>query len=219
MTDSRLPLERSRIVETARELADANGIAKVTMRSLADALSVTPMSLYRYIANKDELLDALVDSVFAEIEIPKEGGEWSVEMRSYANSARRALVRHPWSISLIETRTNPGVATLTNRNAVLGTLRSGGFSIPLAALAFSTIDAYVFGFVLEETTLPLDDGNPAEVAQSMMEAMPSDQFPYLTELAVELVMVDGYDFGAQFDDGLDLILEGLANRLGISPDR
>jgi len=115
------------------------------------------------------------------------------------------------AIALMSTRTSPGPATLRHHNAVIGSLRTGGFSIPMAAHAFSAIDSYIYGFALQEATLPLGDTEEetVEVAQMMMAQVPADEYPYLTEFTVEHILKPGYDYGAEFAFGLDLILDGL----------
>jgi hypothetical protein len=161
-----------------------------------------------------EIVDGIVDSVFAEIELPETGKEWRTEVRRRAQSARVALARHPWALALMETRTNPGPATLRHHDAMLGTLRAGGFSLSVTAHAYALIDAYVYGFALQEASLPFEGAESAgEVADSIMQGFASDDYPHLVEFATRHVLQPGYDFGAQFDFGLDLILDGLAAQL------
>jgi AcrR family transcriptional regulator len=207
----RVPLSRDRVLEAAVEVADAGGVSGLTIRSLADKLGVKPMSVYHYVANKDEILDAIVDLVFAEIALPAPGGDWRAEMRRRAESARSVLRRHPWAIALLQARTSPGPATLRHHDAFIGTLRAAGFSVELTAHAFALIDSYVFGFALSETTLPIHGPESvAEVAGSMMQGYAAEAYPHLVEFTVEHVLRPGYDFGAEFGFGLDLILDGLA---------
>jgi AcrR family transcriptional regulator len=191
-------------------VADRDGLSSLTIRSLAQELGVKPMSVYHYVTNKDQILDNIVDLVFAEIELPSPGADWRIEMRRRAGSARQALSRHPWAIALLQSRVNPGPATLRHHNAVLGTLRSAGFSIELTAHAFALIDSYVFGFALSETTLPINGPDTVvEVAESMMPRDTADLYPYLVEFTNEHVLKPGYDFRAEFDFGLDAILNAL----------
>lgn len=210
-TKPRTPLSRERVLVAAIAFADQSGIAALSMRKLGDTLGVEAMSLYNYVATKDQLLDGMVDLVFGEIELPAEGADWRSAMRERAESARQALRRHPWAIALMSTRTSPGPATLRHHNAVIGCLRAGGYSVPMAAHAFSALDSYIYGFALQEATLPLGDTEQetVEVAAMMMAQVPVDQYPHLTEFAVEHVMKPGYDYGAEFAFGLDLILDGL----------
>ena len=127
--------------------------------------------------------------------------------------ARRCCGRHRWAIGLLESRTNPGPATLRHHDANLATFRAGGFSIELTAHAYALVDSYVYGFALQEASLPFDSSNVAEVAESMMEMFRAGEFPHMVELATEHVLKPGYDFGDEFGFGLDLILDGLESRL------
>jgi AcrR family transcriptional regulator len=208
---ARPPLNRPRVLHTAVALADESGIASLSMRKLGDAVGVEAMSLYNHVANKEELLDGMVDLVFGEIDLPADGAEWKTAMRARAESARQALGRHPWAIGLMSARTSPGPATLRHHDAVIGSLRMAGFSMAMAAHAFSAIDSYVYGFALQEATLPFGDTeeDTAEVARTMTSQLPADAYPYLRAFSVEHVMQAGYDYGAEFDFGLDLILDGL----------
>jgi AcrR family transcriptional regulator len=207
----RTPLSKERVLRAAVTFADQSGITALTMRKLGEALGVEAMSLYNHVANKDQLLDGMVDLVFAEIDLPAGGADWKAAMRERAESARQALRRHPWAISLMSTRISPGPATLRHHDAVIGSLRAGGLSIPLAAHAFSALDSYIYGFALQEVTLPLGDSEEetAEVAQMMLAQVPAAEYPHLTEFTVEHVLKPGYDYGAEFTFGLDLILDGL----------
>jgi AcrR family transcriptional regulator len=199
------------VLLAAVALADEHGIASLSMRRLGDVLGVEAMSLYNHVANKDELLDGMVDLVFSEIDLPVGGADWKTAMRERAQSARQALGRHPWAIVLMSTRTSPGPATLRHHDAVIGTLRAAGFSVALTAHAFSALDSYIYGFALQEATLPLGDTEEetAEVAQMMMAQVPADEYPHLTEFTVEHILQPGYDYGDEFGFGLDLILDGL----------
>lgn len=210
MSDERTPLTRERVLDAAMNVADRDGQAALTMRSLAEELRVKPMSLYHHVANKDAILDGIVDLVFGEIERPRPGGRWRSEMERRAHSARAVLGRHPWAIALIETRRNPGPATLAHHDAVIASLRTSGFSLSLTAKAVVTLDAYIFGFALQEATLPFDGPESlAELANPILANLPADRYPHFVELAVDHVLQPGYDFGEQFDFGLDLILDGL----------
>ena len=207
----RVPLSRERVLRGALEVADAGGITALTIRSLADKLGVKPMSVYHHVANKEEILDCIVDLVFSEIDLPSPGGDWRSEMRRRANSARAALRRHPWAIQLLQSRTNPGPATLRHHNAIIGSLRGAGFSVEMTAHAFALIDSYVFGFALSEAALPIHGPETvAEVAGSMMQRFPADAYPHLVEFSIEHILKPGYDFGAEFEFGLDLVLDALA---------
>jgi AcrR family transcriptional regulator len=210
-TKPRSPLSRERVLLAAVAVADEHGIASLSMRKLGDVLGVEAMSLYNHVANKDELLDGMVDLVFSEIDLPVGGADWKTAMRQRAESARQALRRHPWAIGLMSARTSPGPATLRHHDAVIGSLRIAGFSIAMAAHAFSAIDSYVYGFALQEATLPFGDTEEetVEVARTMMAQFPADEYPHLTEFSVEHILQPGYDYGDEFDFGLDLIIDGL----------
>ncbi|MCU1380642.1 MAG: putative TetR family transcriptional regulator [Acidimicrobiales bacterium] len=208
--EPRTPLSRERVLRAAVAFADENGIGSLSMRKLGEALGVEAMSLYNHVANKDELLDGMVDIVFSEIDLPSGGTDWKKAMRQRAVSARQALSRHSWAIGLMESRTSPGPATLRHHDAVLGSLRGDGFSVEMAAHAFSVLDSYIYGFALQEASLPFETGEgTAELAQAILMQMPPDEYPHLTELTVEHVLQPGYDYGDEYDFGLDLILDGL----------
>jgi AcrR family transcriptional regulator len=214
-TKPRRPLTRERVLLGGVAFADGNGIASLSMRKLGEALGVEAMSLYNHVANKDALLDGMVDLVFGEIDLPSGGADWKAAMRERAQSARQALRRHPWAIALMSTRTSPGPATLRHHNAVIGSLRAAGFSIAMTAHAFSSLDSYIYGFALQEATLPLGDTEEetVEVAQMMMAQVPADEYPHLTEFTTEHILQPGYDYGNEFEFGLDLILDGLEIRV------
>ena len=204
------PLSRERVLDAAVAIADESGIGSLTMRKLGDALGVEAMSLYNHVANKDDLLDGMIDVVFSEIGLPSADGDWKMAMRQRAISVREALSRHRWAIGLMESRTSPGAATLRHHDAVIGTLRDAGFSIELAAHAYSALDSYIYGFALQEASLPFDTGaQTADVAQEIMAQYSPGEYPHLTELATKHVLQPGYDYGNEFAYGLDLILNGL----------
>jgi AcrR family transcriptional regulator len=211
----RLPLSRERVFRGAIVVADAGGIGALTIRSLAHELGVKPMSVYHYVANKDEILDAIVDIVFSEIELPTTGGDWQSEMRRRANSARRVLKGHHWAIALLQSRINPGPATLRHHNAIIGTLRGAGFSVEQTAHAFALIDSYLYGFALSEAALPIHGPDSvADVAESMMQQFfDADAYPHLLEFTTEHILKPGYDFADEFEYGLNLILDALARTI------
>lgn len=209
-------LSRDRVLRSAMAVADAGGITALTIRSLAAELGVKPMSVYYYVANKDEILDAIVDIVFSEIVLPSPNSDWRGEIRRRALSARAVLRRHPWAIPLLQSRTNPGPATLRHLNATIGTLRSGGFSVRMTAHAYALIDSYVYGFALSESSLPINGPESVtDIAESIMDHAPPEVYPHLTEFSTEHVTKPGYNFGDEFEFGLDLILDGLAKTLSV----
>jgi AcrR family transcriptional regulator len=209
-TRSRRRLSRERVLRAAITHADAGGIEALTMRTLAEELGVAPMALYRHIANKDDLVDAMVDVVFSEIDLPASTAGWKTGMRQRAISAREVLSRHRWAIGLMESRTNPGPANLRHHDAVIGTLRAAGFTIPMAAHAYSLLDSYIYGFALTQMNLPFDtSAEVAEVAQNMLQPFPLKEYPNLVEFITEHAMKPGYDYGDEFVYGLGVILDGL----------
>lgn len=218
MSTERAPrgtLTRDRVVDAALSLADEQGLDALTMRALARRLDVKPMAIYHHVAGKDAILDLVVDRVFAEIDLPVPGRPWQPEIRRRALSARSVLLAHPWSISLLETRSvaqNP--ATLRHHDAVIGTLRRGGFGLALTARAFAMVDSYVYGFVLQEVTLPATSPQhlPAEVA-ALVDTLDAGAHPHLAELTLEYFLTPDYDFSDEFERGLDLLLGALEREL------
>ena len=206
---TRSPLSRDRVVAAAIAIADHDGLDALSMRKLAQALGVEAMSLYHHVANKDALLDGMVDAVFAEIELPPTDIAWRPALRRRTSSVREAMLRHPWAIGRLDSRRSPGPATLRHHDAVLGCLRVGGFSVADAALAFATVDAFVYGFTMQELSLPFSPGEElAEVAAEMMAGM-ADAYPHLAEMVTERALQPGYDFADEFEPGLDLVLDSI----------
>ncbi|UJW32195.1 TetR/AcrR family transcriptional regulator [Saccharothrix sp. AJ9571] len=206
----RAPLSRDRVVGAAMALADEKGEGGVTMRAVAARLGVEAMSLYNHVAGRDDLLDGMVDAVFGEIELPDPAAGWKESMRDRADSSRAALRRHRWAVGLMDSRKQPGPATLRHHDAVLGALRGGGFSVVMAAHAFSVIDSYLYGFVLQELSLPFrDSAELDEVAAGIVEVAPVGDYPHLMELMTEHALKPGYDYGDEFEFGLSLILDAL----------
>ena len=213
---AREPLTRQRLLRAAVELADTGGLETLSMRKLGEAVGVEAMSLYNHVANKEDLLDGMVDLVFGEVALPTPGDDWRHAMRQRAVSMRRVLSGHRWAIGLMESRSRPGPATLRHHDTVLGCLRQGGLSLPLTAHAVSVLDSYIYGFAMQEKALPFDSpAETAELAESIMSGFGDGEYPYLTEIATAHVMRPGYAYGDEFEFGLDLILNGLhqeANR-------
>lgn len=203
-------LSRQRVVAEAVRLADREGVDGLSMRRLARELGAGAMSLYHYVANKEELLDAMIDVVFEEIELPPDGADWQSAIRRRAVSARQVLARHPWAIGLLESRTSPGPANLRHHEAVTACLRKAGFPILMATHANWLLDSYVYGYALQEASLPFDTaGELADMAEDVyLPLLRPDEFPYLNESATALVAA-GYDPAEEFTFGLDLVLTAL----------
>lgn len=213
-TDPRPPWTRGQLLRAAIDLADKGGIEFVSMRKLSQELGGAPMSLYNHVSNKEDLLDGMIDAVFAEIELPNGEQGWKTAMRRRAVSVRAALTRHPWAIALMQSRRTPGPATLRHHDAVLGCLRDAGFSLPLAAHAFAALDSYIYGFAMQERSLAF--GTPeetSELARAFLLQFPTKEYPRLAELTLEHVLQPGYDYGDEYEFGLDLLLDGIERNL------
>ncbi|WP_247829072.1 TetR/AcrR family transcriptional regulator [Arthrobacter antioxidans] len=203
-------LSKQRVVVEAVRLADREGVDGLSMRRLANALGAGAMSLYHYVASKEELLDAMIDIVFEEIELPPEDADWQSAIRRRAVSARQVLTRHPWAIGLMESRTSPGPANLRHHEAVTACLRRAGFSVLMATHANWLLDSLVYGYALQEAGLPFDTADEfADMGEDVyLPQLPPDEFPYLNESAAALVAAD-YDPAEEFIFGLDLALAAL----------
>jgi AcrR family transcriptional regulator len=195
-------------------LADAGGLETLTMRKLGQELEVGPMALYRHVANKDDMVDGIVDLVYAEMDLPPIGADWKTAMRVRAISLRDALLRHRWAIGLMESRTNPGPANLQHHDAVIGSLRAGGFDMASVAHAYSLLDAYIYGFALTKMNLPFESTDDiVELSQTMLQPFPLNAYPNLADFITDHAMQPGYDFADEFEYGLDLILDGIERAL------
>lgn len=205
-------LSRQRIVEAAAAVADRRGVAGVSMRNVGAELGVEAMSLYHHVPNKEALLDALAEWVFTQIELPEVTDPWREAMVMRADSARRVLRKHPWALGMLESRPTPGPALRRHHDRILGCLMTQGFSAALATHAFSTIDAFVYGFALTEAGLPFTPGDGAEAAFATELAPSAEDYPYLARSLAELFSEGTYAFENEFRDGLELILDGLAHQ-------
>ena len=216
--EARIPLSRERVLRAAVAFADENGIGSLSMRKLGETLGVEAMSLYNHVASKGDLLDGMIDLVFGEIGLPSAGTGWKTAMRQRAVSARQVLSHHRWAIGLMESRTSPGPATLRHHDAVIGCLRQAGFAVALAAHAFAVLDSYIYGFALQEASLPFRTGEEtAELAEIIMGRFPPGEYPHLTELTVEHVLQPGYDYGDEYEFGLNLIVDGFERARDMAP--
>ena len=214
----RAPLTRERVLRAGMALADEHGLDRLSMRKLGQALGVEAMSLYHHVANKEDLIDGMIDLVFAEIGLPSAEDDWKTAMRTRALSARQVLTRHRWANGLMESRSTPGAANLRHHDAVIGCLRQAGFPIALAAHAYSALDSYIYGFAMQAPTLPFETPEEtAELAQAIMSRFPGNEYPHLAELMFEHVLKPGYDYAEEFLFGLDLLLDGIERALSRAP--
>lgn len=204
-------MTKERVLVGALELADRIGVSDLTIRRLADALDSKPMTIYHHVPSKDEILDGIVDLVFAEIELPDPALDWKAAVRARCVSAREVLARHPWAVPLMESRRSPGPATLQHHDAVLACLRQG-LSLPMTAHAYAVLDAFVYGFAIQEAALPAPGDDMTDVVDGLVNEQFAEHFPALHAFTIDHALQPGYDFGAEFDFGLDLILDGLDTR-------
>ena len=206
----RIPLSKERVLRTAVDLADRGGSETVSMRKLGQELGVDAMSLYHHVQNKDEILDGIVDVVVAEIDVTTTGTDWRVTMRQLVMAARVVMLRHPWAPRVIESRTDPGPATMRYMESVLAILRGGGFSLDLAHHAMHVLGSRVLGFnqdLYDDSDVGRDSPEMAALVRQM-----EDRYPYIAELALAVSHeggLGGCDDDVEFAFGLDLILDGL----------
>ena len=209
---TRTPLTKDRVLRTAVALADQGGVEALSMRKLAQALDVVPMALYRHVANKDELLNGLVDVVVGEIDPPLDVADWKTAMRERILSARRALHRHPWASKVMESRTTPTPVVLGYMNSMIGLLRTGGFSLDLTHHVLHAMGSRTFGFTQELFNDPADVDPEAEA--QMWEAV-AGTYPYIYEIFTTIshddrsVVGAGCDDQFEFEFALDLMLDGI----------
>ncbi len=204
----RRPLSRDRVLRAAIRLADDGGLESVSMRKLGQVLRVEAMSLYKHVANKDDILDGVADLVMGDFEVPSGDVDWKTAIRRGAISAHQALLHHPWASSLIESRANAGPARLRYLDAVIGVLSGAGFTMPMVMRAIMALDSHTYGFVLQELAWPFDDEHAPEVAAAFARGLPAGEFPNLLAMA-EMVSRAPGGVPADFEFGLDLILDGL----------
>lgn len=213
-TAPRPRLTRERVLGCALGVADAGGIASLTIRSLAAELGVKPMSVYHHVANKEAILDGIVDLVFAEMELfPRDAdGAWRDQIVRRAHATRHALRRHPWAIGLLESRSTPGPATLRHQEETIRILREAGFSVEMTAHASALLDSFVCGFAVQEAARPfgVTSTRPSD-ERGDSSPVDTEAYPHLAEMAEKHMLRPGYDFGEEFQLGLDLIL-GALNR-------
>jgi AcrR family transcriptional regulator len=212
-SEPRAPLNRERVLRAAISLADEAGIDALTMRRLGERLGVEAMSLYNHVANKEDLLVGMGDTILGEIELPAEDVDWKTAMRRRAVSARDVFVRHPWAVVLIDTRAHPGPAALRYADSVLGSLMRAGFTPNMASRAFWVLDSYVYGSARQQSNVQLQEAADPTSAQATRE-LPPETYPYLVEAALSYASGPGWNTEDEFEFGLEMILEGLERRRG-----
>lgn len=209
-SEGRRRLNRDRVLEMAIKLADEGGLEKLSMRRLGDELGVEAMSLYNHVSNKEDLLNGMIDALYKETELPSHDDDWKSALRKRSVSVRKVLLRHPWANGLMDSATSPGPGTLRHHDRVLGTFRTGGFSLAMTAHAFSALDSYVYGYAKQEKALPFDtEEQAASMASTMLAQLPASEYPYLYELMAKHVLQPGYNYSEEFSFGLDLVLDAL----------
>ena len=212
-TRKRAPLNRDRVLGAAMKLADEGGTGALTMQAIGRRLGVEAMSLYRHVRNKDDILDGMVDLVFAEVELPADRSSWRTVLRARSISTRAALRRHPWAITLMESRMAPGPANLRSHEDALTVLLDSGCSATTATHAYNLVDSYVLGFALQEVNLPFSNAEElAAVGELLIAQVPADEYPNFVRVSAEL-LASGFDYADEFEFGLDLILDGIERAL------
>lgn len=207
-------LSRAVIVRAAVALADREGLAHLSMRALAKELGVEAMSLYHHVANKDDVLDGMVDHVFGEVHLPAIGGaDWRGELRRRCVSGREAMLRHPWAVGLMDSRPTAGIETLRHHDAVVGCLRQAGLAWPMVSHAMVLLDSHLYGFMVQELSLPAADADGFSELAPQLLATPGAELPHLAAFTEAYVLRPGYRFGDEFEIGLDLLLDVIEDRL------
>jgi AcrR family transcriptional regulator len=201
-------LNRQRVLQAALDLADESGIEALSMRKLAQTLGVKAMSLYNHVANKDDIIDGIVDHVMGEIKVPRLDLEWKLAMQQRATSAHQVLLRHPWATLPIVSRVNVGPASLRYIDTTLGCLVQAGFSLEMADHAWNAMDNHIYGFTLQELNFPFDPSEYVAAATAGLPLLPADKYPIMNQLTHRIIARQ-YDGLHDFDFGLNLILNGL----------
>lgn len=208
----RTPLSRERVLRAAVALADDVGIEALSMRNLAERLGVVPMALYKHVANKEELLDGMVEVIVGEIEPPAEGADWKDAVRQRILSARRSLLRHRWASQVIESRTHASPVVLDHMEGLIATFRAGGFSVDLTHHVMHALGTRMWGFTQEVFPTPAPPADPD--ARAAMFAQFTERYPRIIEMATAAAHDEGSTVGAGCDDqfefefALDLLLDG-----------
>jgi AcrR family transcriptional regulator len=207
----RIPLSQARVLGAAVAIADKAGIESLSMRRLAEELGVVPMALYKHVANKEQLLDGMIDVIVGEVDPPVAGAGWKSAVRQRILSARRALLRHPWASHVMESKKNPTPMVLAYMDSMIGLFRGGGFSVSLTHHVMHTIGSRVLGFTQE---LFNDSRTVDPEMQAVMMRELGPRFPNVLAIAMaashegESVVGPGCDDQYEFEFALDLLLDG-----------
>ena len=206
----RAPLSRERVLHAALALADEGGIESLTMRKLGQELGVEAMSLYNHVANKDDIVDGIVELVLGEVEVPSGEADWKTEIRRTAISSHEVFLRHRWACSLMMHRPNTGAGRMPWMEAVLRTLREAGFSADMTHHAYHALDSHITGFTLWQVNMPFETkAELVDMAERFLSQIPADEYPYVIEHAEQHIAPSSPDGATEFEFGLDLILDGL----------
>ena len=216
--EPRIPLSRERILRAAIALADEGGIESLSMRKLGQQLGVEAMSLYHHVANKDDLLDGIVDAVTSEIEVPSDETDWKEAIRRTAISSHDLFLRHRWACSLMMRRARVSPDRMRWMEAVLRTFREAGFSAEMTHHAYHALDSHITGFTLWQVSMPFETKEElVDLAEGFLQEIPADEYPYVIEHAEQHMAPSSPDGKSEFEFGLDLILDGL-ERLRDTPE-
>jgi AcrR family transcriptional regulator len=207
--EPRAPLSKERVLRAAIALADEGGIESLTMRKLAQELGVEAMSLYYHVANKDDILDGIVDAVVREIGLPSNEVDWKTAIRQSAISAHEVLSRHPWACSLMLSDTRVLFGRLRYMDSLLATLREAGFSAEMTHHAYHALDSHIMGFTLWEASFTFTAEDLPQLGATFLRELPAGEYPYLVEHVEQHLMESKPDDVSEFEFGLDLILDGL----------
>jgi len=210
--EPRAPLNRERVLSAAVELADREGVDALSMRRLSAELGVVPMALYKHVANKDELVDGMIDVVVAEIDPPRTDTDWKTAVRERILSARRMLLRHPWASRVMESRTRPTMTVMAYMDSMIGMFIAGGFSIDLIHHVMHAMGSRLMGFTQEMFNDQSDEEQPfqPEMLEQLQTVFPSIYELYLTvNHEDESIVGPGCDDQFEFEFALDLMLDGI----------
>jgi AcrR family transcriptional regulator len=206
----REPLTRERVLQAAVRLADGSGIEAVSMRRLGQELGVEAMSLYNHVARKDDLQAGMIELVLSEVEPPAVGGNWKDEIRRTSVSSYQAFLRHRWACGLMMRGPTVSAVRMQWTEAVLRTLRTGGFSADLTHHAYHAVDSHITGFTLWVVSMPFETHDElVDLAEAFLPRISTEEFPYLIEHAQQHLLPPDPDEKPEFEFGLDLILDGL----------